>query len=383
MSIQGSPAFGFRRAPAFRPALAVLCLAVLALAVATVFQPGAASASVRGEPIQFKFNYVNLTLGTTVAGDIDTMALKPANGKGALSIKGTWTNSKGDFSVPVKGFRFPGFTVKMDIVTVDGTVKLTAPARGHYNEATGSMEFEPTISLTLGTSDVATFPPPISNMGSGPLECQFSPVPLYLSTFGRWPHAAAPFRDRAAVADGSVVGAFTTLPPVKTVRGGALCSLFGAFLKPVGGFWMARSDQAINRIPAASGPKPAPGTAPVRCRDRAGSEGPICIEPAGFTRVRVRPGRLKIRQRQRRALTIRLTNGGDLAARRVKVCARPPGRLARKIKCVRVGRIPPKKTVRTRFLVRVKAKQGHGRIRIRITSRNAGYKTLRVPLKVR
>ena len=176
-------------------------------------------------PINFSFNYVGLTIGTTVAGDIDSLVLTPSTEAGTppallgpLSVTGTYDDASGNFTVQDAGFDFPPIGVDIDVATIDGTIGLAEAAHGNYNAATGAMTFNPKIKLTLGTSDIAALPAPIGGFGSGPLSCEFSPLDLSLSSTGTWPHAASNFAQPGAITNGSISGAFTKLPQGQDAR---------------------------------------------------------------------------------------------------------------------------------------------------------------------
>ena len=359
-------------------ALATCCLAVMA------FSANSAKASTAGAPINFEFNYVGLTIGTTVAGDIDSLVLTPSTEAGdppallgPLQITGTYDDANGNFTVTNDGFDFPKIGVNVDVATIDGEIALAEAAHGNYNAATGAMTFAPKIKLTLGTDHIENLPDPIGGFGTGPLRCEFSPLDLSLSSSGTWPHDAAAFTDKANIKEGSVSGAFRYLPKVKTIEGGTLCPLVGGILQPVGGLWLAQSDTLpeLSAMPAATGTKPDPlscvlpqtGTYP-DCKDPVCPTGqvgtpPNCTTPvvtkdpadlSGSTATKA----LTVKQGKKGTISVSVKNSGESDATGVKVCTTIAKSFAKAPKCASVGTLAAgaSKTVKMTITLGKKAK---------------------------
>jgi len=244
-----------------RVAVSAMLAAVAFLALALAFS-GNAKASTAGDPISPEFNYVGLAIGTSLAGDVDELVLEPPTP--AIGINGTYTDGNGNFSVPKEGgLNFPPVTVDLDLLEINGEIELTKAGSGHFDEATGDMDLDLSLALTLGVDDIAALAQEIGIAlpGEGPLACQLAPLDVSLSTKRGWPHAGSAFADKENLEDGAVAGYWRAKPGIKAVLGSQqVCGIIGNLLLPVGGLWLANHTGPFSGMPAATETKPKPET---------------------------------------------------------------------------------------------------------------------------
>jgi len=258
-------------------AVSALLAAAAFLALGLAFS-NSAKASTVGETVNPEFNYVGLSIGTTIAGEVDSLVLEPPTE--AIQINGTYTDTNGNFEVPKEGgLDFPKVEVDLDLLTINGEIELTKDGSGKYNEATGDMDLDLSLSLTLGVDDLAALGQEIGiELGTGALGCRLSPLEVSASTTKGWPHDGYPFADKENLTDGALAGYWRTKPPITaTVGEQSVCNIIGNLLQPVGGLWLANDTNGLpGGMPAATEAKPNPplcsdegkvGTWP-NCRDK-------------------------------------------------------------------------------------------------------------------
>lgn len=178
-------------------------------------------------------------------------------------MDGAYTNTTGNFTLPkVGGLTFPDISLDLGSgILIEAQIGLTAPATGNYNEATGAMNVNPKISLTLGTDEMANLPPDFPISGEGPLKCQIAPLDVNLSTNSvNWPANGSAFTDKPNIKQGALAGGWNTKPKVVSVvpENASLCPLIGGLLDPVRGLFLANSTPTIAEMPSFSGTKLTP-----------------------------------------------------------------------------------------------------------------------------
>ena len=250
--------------------------AFMALAVT----PGAKAATV-GDPVEVDFNYIGLNADVSIE-KVNQLVFTPGSfdPPQVLELRGEFTSESGAFSLDKEtGLVFPDLPLDDLLAGVDlfAAIGLAEDATGTYNEATGEMTLNPILFLTLGVGDVATIPAEfkpligIPSNATGPLRCTFSPLDVSLSTGGRWPADGDVFGP--GLTEGSLSGAFTSIPPVSTEAGpSAACGTIGAFLIAPGGIWLGSTSATLTAMPTASGNAP--------CVGGLVFNGTSCVKPA-------------------------------------------------------------------------------------------------------
>lgn len=258
-------------------AVSALLAAAAFMALGLAFSANNAKASTVGGTVNPEFNYVGLFVGTSVAGNVDSLVLKPP--ADPIGIVGTYTDTNGNFTVPqTGGLDFPPVVVDLDLLQINGEIGLTKDGTGHYDEATGAMTVDLSLSLTLGVDDLEALSEEVGiPLGTGALACKLSPLAVKFSTTAAWPHPGKAFTDKANLTDGAIGGAWRIKPAIVATEGDqSVCNIIGGFLKPVGGIWLANSTDTITTMPAATIDVPVPYTCE---EDGLVGTPPNCEEP--------------------------------------------------------------------------------------------------------
>jgi hypothetical protein len=360
-------------------------LALLAscfLVIAALFGASNAKAATVGGPVAVDFNYVGINVDAGI-GQLNEIVLRPETGLGALELRGTYTSADGAFTVPrVGGLTFPDLALDLG-VELEAQIGLTEDATGTYNSTTGAMTFNPSISLTIGVSDLSLAPPPLNSFGSGPLRCQLAPLDVNLSTSGGWPAPGNTF-DPGTFNNGAVAGAWTIKPDIVALAGAqATCDLIGGLLQPVGGLWLAQSATSVASLPTATAVKPEPAV----CGDGFTGDPPNCVEiPRRPAKVAVsgKPKSVTIKRGRSGVVKVAVKNTGELAATSVKVCGTISARFAKAPKCVSLGTINAGSTKSASLkLTAGKRAKGKTSLRIKVTSAVGGSATSVAPITVK
>jgi hypothetical protein len=347
-------------------------LAGCCLLAAMLFSASQAKASTIGDPVNADFNYVGIDVNTSLGG-VSDLVLTPDAALGELELRGTYTNTSGAFTVPkVGGLNFPDIALDLGGIDLEAQIALTGDATGTYDSATGAMTFNPSISLTIGVSDVAALP--IPGLGVGALRCELAPLAVSLSTSNGWPAAGNTF-DTApgTLKNGAVAGAWDVKPNIIAKQGlQGTCDLIGSLLEPVGGLWIAQSDSPVSALPAATSAKPEPAV----CPPNTTGVPPACVpNPPKAAKVVVTPKPRAVSIKRGRSGVVRVTvkNTGELSATSVKVCGTISARVAKAPRCVTLGTITggKSKTASLRLSVSRKAK-GRTSLKIKVTSKGGG-----------
>jgi len=326
------------------------------------------------------------------------------NPLGALEVRGTYSDNVGNFTLPqATGLDFPDIALDLgDGIVIDGKIGLTEAATGNYNVATGALSMNPKISLTLGTPEISALPDPVGGLGSGPLECEFAPLDVSLSTApANWPAPGQLFTDKVNLTGGAVAGAWNVKPQVNTIAGGTLCGIIGGFLDPVGGLYLANSGDPILSIPSPTGSKPLPQPCPAGTTGEPGTPAEDCIPdvveectppqigtfpdcvdpidepgPAEITKVAVTgPGKIKAGKKVK--LTVKVTNTGEQASGSIKVTLKSTNKQVKVPKSVTVN-VPAGKTASKKITVKAgKKAKGKATITAKYGSKS-GKKSLKV-----
>jgi uncharacterized repeat protein (TIGR01451 family) len=359
----------------------VALLASMCLVVAAFFGASSAKASTIGDPVAVDFNHVGINVTAVGLGGVNEIVLKPSSALGELELRGTYTSTDGDFTIPkTGGLTFPNIVLDLSGVELNAQIELVEDATGNYDAATGAMSLNPKISLTLGISDLSAIPIPI---GTGALGCRLSPIDVSLSTANGWPAAGDTFDSSSPIKGGSVSGAWTVKPNiVATVGAQETCDLVGGLLDTVGGLWLAQSDTEIDTLPAATGPKPPPAV----CGEGFTGEPPNCVEiPKPAAKVAVaKPKAVAIKRGKSGTVKVVVRNTGGQTATGVKVCGTIPAKIAKAPRCVTLGSINAgsSKTASLKLTVSRKAK-GKGTLKVKVTSTAGGSASTSVTVTVR
>jgi hypothetical protein len=347
------------------------CLFAFALFGASNAKAGLAGGPAGG-PIAVDFNYVGLDV-TTALGGARELVLTPAAALGELELRGNYNSgTSGAFTVPkTGGLNFPD--VSLDIgVDLEAQLGLTEDATGTYDPATGAMTFNPSISLTIGVSDVAALP--IPGLGTGPLRCELAPLAVAFSTTNGWPSPGNSFDPGpGSLKNGAVAGAWDVKPDIVAKQGlQATCDLIGSLLEPVGGLWLAQSDAVIGSLPANTSPKPSPAV----CGDGFTGTPPNCVavpKKAAKVAIQPKPKGVTIKRGKSGSVKVTVRNQGEADATSVKVCGTISSKVAKKPKCVNLGTIAggKAKTASIKLAISKKAK-GKTSLKIKVTSTGGG-----------
>jgi hypothetical protein len=357
------------------------------LVVAALFGASQAKAATIGDPVNADFNYVGIDVNTSLGG-VSDLVLTPSAALGELELRGTYTSEAGDFTVPqTGGLNFPDIALDLGGIDLEAQIKLTEDATGTLDTATGAMTFNPSISLTIGVSDVAALP--IPGLGVGALRCELAPLAVSLSTSNGWPAAGDAFdAGPGTLKNGSVAGAWDVKPNIVAKEGlQGTCDLIGSLLEPVGGLWIGQSDSLIEALPAATSAKPEPAV----CGPDQTGVPPTCVDnppPPVLRAARVvvqgKPRAVTIKRGRRGVVRVTVRNSGQKTAARVRVCGRISGRVARSPRCVNLGNIAggKRKTAVLR-LSTTRRSRGRANMSITVTSRGAGRAASRALVKIR
>ena len=317
----------------------VALAALLAACVALAFGANGAKAANVGDPFEADFNYAGLNVDVTLA-QIDQLVLE---GEGEpLKIRGEYTNTNGDFSLPKEtGLQFPDISIPItDDVNLSANIGLDKAGTGHYDESTGDLDIDASIALTIGVDDIGALPSEyqaIFGGGTGALKCVLAPIDVSLSTQKGWPHDGYPFADKENRTDGAIAGAWRSKPDATVVPGmgsQATCDLIGGVLKDVGGLWLANSTTPLSEMPDATEPKPDPANCEEigkvgdwpECEDPVCPEGqegtyPDCHEKpddtkkAVISKVTVTKATIKAGKKGKIKVTVKNTGNGDFSGK--------------------------------------------------------------------
>ena len=241
-----------------KAAVSALLAAAAFMALGLAFNANGAKASTVGDPVNPEFNYVGLSV-TAAGNELSEIVLEPPTAP--IALNGSYTDTNGNFTIPQDtGLNFPPVEVAIpDVATINGEIALTKDGTGNYNEATGAMDLDLSISLTLGVDDLEALGEELGfPLGEGALACKLAPLNIALSTGNGWPAAADSF-DAGTFENGSLAGAWRTKPSITAVLGDpATCGIIGGFLETVGGLWLANDQsESITELPAATQNKPS------------------------------------------------------------------------------------------------------------------------------
>lgn len=324
------------------PLLAAMCACLLFLTVVSD-----ARASVPGEPARFDFNHASLFTETITAGPVDDWILRPGDGAGPVSIRGTYSDAEGNFTTLPSDFSVPAFEIRLgDLASFEGSLEQVGRARGSFDEDTGQLSFEPFLALTFGSDDLGSL---FSYGSDEPFECTVSPLSVSFSTGKGWPHPGQRLTGDGGFTTGSLAGAWRSRPPVE---GGGLCSALLSLVAPVGGLWLSNSPTLLTSIPAATEPHPSPlpfVAPPAPAADITGVSMPARV-------MRARSGSVF-------RLPLTISNAG-IAAADVKVRLESNRKWARAPKRYSV-RVPAGRTVSRDIPVRI-AKRARGMVRLSV-----------------
>lgn len=360
-------------------AVSALLAAAAFMALGLALGANNAKASTVGGSINPEFNYVGLNV-EAAGSELDSIVLEPP--ADPIGINGTYTDTNGNFSVPeVGGLDFPPVQVDLDVVQIDGEIGLTKDGTGHYDESTGAMSLDLSLSLTLGVDDLEALGNELGiPLGTGALACRLAPLNVEFTTGNGWPHPGKAFEDKEALTDGALAGAWRYKPSISVVEGdAAVCGIIGGFLGDVGGIWLANSTDPIVEMPAATSAKPSKyiceedglvGTPP-NCEEPVeevcppGTTGtfpdcvPVVVPKANISKVTVT--KTKVKAGKRAKIRVTVVNNGT-AAFKGKVALKSTNKQVKVQKSIGIN-VGAKKKV-TKVVVVKTTKRAKGKARI-------------------
>jgi hypothetical protein len=343
---------------------AAAAFSVLALAAA----PGAKAANV-GDPLEVDFNHVGISISAAILGDVNQMILKPSDDLGQLEMRGSYTSTSGNFTVPKNGgLTFPDIELNFDDVAIEGSLELAQDSTGNYNAATGAMTLNPKIALTLGVSDAGALAPGV--LPDGPLKCKLSPINAYLSTGYQWPAPGDPFT-AGTFNEGAVAGAWTVKPGFEQLEGES-CFLLAGVLSDVGGLWLGNYAEEAAELPATTAAKPGAGTCPVGLT----GNGTNCtnVQPRAILgNVSFVKTKATARRGKTVSLTVRVRNTGNAAGTATVALSSSNRKVASVPKSVRI-RVPARKTGTAKVRVKAGKRKGKATISARLAGRTSRAK---------
>jgi hypothetical protein len=340
---------------------ALLTVSAFLLTLAVAFAPGA-RASAPGDPVEFSFNHAALFTQLSFVDDpVDGFILRPGDGRGEVTLRGTYTDRDGSFTVPASGLSIPDIQLRIgDLLSLDATLSQVGAASGSFDEATGELTFKPDLALGFSAEGLGPF---FSIDPDEPFDCSISPLASSFSTEGGWPHPGQRLADESGFTTGALAGVWRSRPPVEN---GELCALLASLVEPVGGLWLANSAERLIELPAATSRKPSsiPYVEP-------------SVPRARIARVSMPARTMAVSSGSVVRMPVRIRNSGDAPARLTAklTSSRAWLKVARRVQI----RVPAGKTVVRRIPVRITRRAKGG---ARITARIAGHKgTMRLRVR--
>jgi hypothetical protein len=339
----------------------LLVASLILLALALTAAPGA-RASTPGDPVEFSFNHAALFTQLSIVDDpVDGFILRPGDGRGEVTVSGTYTDREGNFTVPSSGFSIPDFQLRIgDLLSLDATLSQVGAASGSFDETTGELTFKPDLALGFSAEGLGPF---FSIDPDEPFDCSISPLASSFSTEGGWPHPGQRLSDASGFTTGALAGVWRSRPPVEN---GELCALLAGLVEPVGGLWLANSAERLNVMPDATERKPSsiPFVAP-------------SVPRAQIARVSMPARTMAVSSGSVVRMPVRIRNSGDAPARLTARLSSSRGwlKVARRVRI----RVPAAKTVVRRIPVRITRR---ARGKAVVTARIAGHKgTMRLRVR--
>jgi hypothetical protein len=292
-----------------------------------------AAAPAGAAPVALTFDHVVLDTQATPNGEVVSPSTDP------LKVNADVDPTTGDFTVQPADFDFPEYSFS---TPVQGTIDifLKDPGTGHADFATGKLSF------------TGTFQAKVTVTGIG--DCTKTVGPITLTTETTDPLPGQPF---PAGPTGPITGdgAFGVGWPSLDPGTGPGCGLIDSFTSGEGGIWISRGIS------------------------------PSAYNPPTGAKLRLRLGHPKaVKAGRKRRVRAKVTNSGDSAATKVKVCLRAPKPLAPRRRCRNVGRVAAGKSKRVTFRVKTrKRKPGTYTLHGKATAKGIKAARATTQLKVR
>jgi hypothetical protein len=303
----------------------------------------------------------------TVSGDLDgsNVTIEGSVDGGLGSVPGT--NPPTSWGLP-SGFRFPIMIVPnpLDGSPVPVTIASTGDLTGTFDSGTGALSLSGPIEARVLTG-LATNP-----LGS---YCALPLVGLTLSTTSNDDFAGVPFTS-GFDGEGALTGTYNITEDATSV-GGADCGTVNSVSKGLGSVWVSNG---IAEPPVCGEFETGipPNCQPIPCPEGFTGNEPNCVRlVARIGNVTV-AGPARLRKGKTVTYRVRVPNTGNATATGVRVIASGRGIKAN----TPVGTIAPGATRTVRLKVRP-SRPGKIRATFRVTSSNAGSKTIKRTFRVR
>ena len=301
----------------------------------------------------------------TVSGDLTG---------GAVTVQGTARpeSPANKWGLP-NGFRFPTMFVLVPLI---GVVPVSVASQGNltgtYDAGTGDLELNGPIEARFLTG--LTTGLPTSPLGS---YCALPLEGLTLSTTSNADFPGVPF-DQGIAGPGALTGTYNITEDATSV-GGADCATvsLAGFSKGPGSVWVSAGIPEPPVCPEFTTGIP-PDCEPIPCPEGFEGNEPDCVKlQAKITKVTVK-GPSKVKKGRKATYKVRIKNSGNAKATGVRIKVKGRGVSF----STSVGKIGAKKTRTVK--VRLKArKPGKVRVSFKVTSKNAGGKTVKKTIRVR
>ncbi len=306
----------------------------------------------------------------TVSGDLTGSDVTiPASPDGGLNVPGT--DPPTSFGLP-NGFRFPIMVVPnpLDNSPVPVSIAATGDLTGTYDAGTGALELNGPVEARV-----------LVGLASNPLGeyCAVPLVGLTLSTTSNADFPGVPFT-AGFDGEGALTGTYNITDDATSV-GGADCATVNQVSKGAGSIWVSNGIAEPPVCPENTTGIP-PDCVPDTCPEGQVGTPPNCEDPPPAAKAKIGKvtvkGPSKAKKGKNTTYRVSIKNTGDAAAKGVRL--RVSGR-GLKINSP-VGQIGAKKTRTIRVNVRPR-KTGKVRAQFRVTSNNAGKKTVKKTVRVR
>lgn len=334
--------------------LGITGLALLAFALALGMIGFTAEA--KASPVTLKFDNGRLSAGffrdrvVLPASDKFPSPDLPTPQRTDIQLNGDLAD--GQITIPASsngGTQFPYMQLEHPLepgLMIPITLRLNPPGlTGTWDAASGAMTLDGKVDIVVVTGKGSSFPLPdsLDDVAVPPLglfaRCRFDDVPMSFSTAKRRPITAQPFSGGFGVG-GALTASWTSLPDAVSENGGD-CGQLNDITTADGALWLSNG---------VAKPAPQPIERPTCETDLS-----LCPSPkfTDIDRVRLKPGRKKVKPGKKVVLTLRVHNSGNLAARKLKVRIKVKNRRVKAPRKVTLT-VPAKRWAKKRITVRVK-----------------------------
>ena len=277
-------------------------------------------------------------------------------------------NTGGTITIPQNEFQFPIMIVPnpLDNSPVPVTIGSTGQVDGTYDDATGELNLTGPIEAQV-----------LVGLTSNPLGeyCGLPLEGLTLSTNGNADFAGVAF-DNGLDGMGAITGAYN-ITQDSTSYGGADCATVNAVSKGAGSIWLSNGITEPPVCPDNTTGQP-PNCEPIPCPAGFSGNEPDCVKlQAKISKVTVK-GPNKVKKGKKGKYTIQIKNTGNAKATGVRLKVSGKGVSFN----TSAGSINPGQT--KKLVVKAKfKKKGKVKAQFKVTSGNAGGKTVKKTIKVK